>query len=62
MGPLIALAPDIARVAAPEARAILSGILNEQAETVLAAYVAEGFVQEDRRVLGDWTTLSLKRG
>lgn len=62
MGPLIALAPDIARVAAPEARVILSGILNEQAETVLAAYVAEGFVQEDRRVLGDWTTLSLKRG
>lgn len=60
MGPLIALAPDVARIAAPDARVILSGLLNEQAEDVLAAYVAVGMRELDRRILGDWTTLTLQ--
>jgi ribosomal protein L11 methyltransferase len=60
MGPLIALAPDLARVAAPGASVILSGLLNEQAEDVLAAYVAQGFAEAERRVLGEWTTLTMR--
>ena len=59
--PLLALAPDLAAHAAPGGRAILSGILNEQAEEVTAAYAALGFAEEARDVLGDWTTLSLRR-
>ena len=60
MGPLIALAPDVARIAAPGAAVILSGLLNEQADDVLAAYAAQGFTEAERRVLGDWTTLTLR--
>ena len=60
MGPLIGLAPDIARIAAPKAYVILSGLLNEQADAVLEAYTAVGMVERDRRILGDWTTLTLQ--
>ncbi|PYE83866.1 50S ribosomal protein L11 methyltransferase [Pseudoroseicyclus aestuarii] len=61
MAPLIALAPDMARHAAPGGRVILSGLLNEQAEEVIASYRAAGFslLQADR--IGEWTTLSLAR-
>ncbi|MFA5539091.1 MAG: 50S ribosomal protein L11 methyltransferase [Gemmobacter sp.] len=61
MGPLIALAPDMARNIAPGGRAILSGLLVEQAATVLAAYEAEGFACESREDIGDWATLVLRR-
>jgi ribosomal protein L11 methylase PrmA len=37
-GPLIALAPDMRAHMAPGGHAILSGILNEQADDVIAAY------------------------
>lgn len=60
MGPLIGLAPDIARIAAPGAYVILSGLLNEQADAVLEAYTAVGMAERDRRILGDWTTLTLQ--
>lgn len=60
MGPLIALAPAMASHVAPGGRAILSGLLNEQADAVIAAYAAEGFTVEARRVLGEWTTLTLR--
>ena len=59
MGPLIALAPDMGRHIAPGGRVILSGLLNEQAESVINAYVAAGFVLETRQELGEWTTLTL---
>lgn len=59
MGPLIDLAPDMARHSAPGGHALLSGILNEQADTVAAAYAEQGFAETDRLVLGDWTTLTL---
>ncbi len=62
MGPLIALAPDMARVTEPGGYAILSGLLVEQAETVQAAYVAEGFALHHREDIGEWTTLTLMRG
>ncbi|MFN0115678.1 MAG: 50S ribosomal protein L11 methyltransferase [Paracoccaceae bacterium] len=60
-GPLILLAPDMGRAVAPGGRAILSGILATQAEDVLAAYAACGFVAEFRDDLGEWTTLVLAR-
>ena len=64
-GPLLALAPDMARHVAPDGHVILSGILVEQAEEVEATYEAAGFVpaavSEPRLSLGEWTTLTLRR-
>ncbi|MBF9029144.1 methyltransferase [Rhodobacterales bacterium HKCCE3408] len=60
-GPLIALAPDVAARTAPGGHAILSGLLNEQADDVRAAYAAEGFEMRARKQLGDWTSLLLRR-
>lgn len=59
-GPLIALAPEMARHAAPGGLAILSGLLNTQAADVLAAYTAQGFEEVEREEIGDWTTLILR--
>lgn len=58
--PLILLAPDMARYIAPGGYAILSGILNEQADEVLAVYASNGFALDDRLIIGDWTTLTIK--
>lgn len=60
-GPLIALAPEMARHIAPAGHAILSGILNAQAEEVAAVYRSEGFSLLSRNKIGDWTTLFLQR-
>ncbi|TRD21637.1 50S ribosomal protein L11 methyltransferase [Palleronia caenipelagi] len=60
-GPLIALAPDMAVNVAPGGHAILSGILNPQANEVVAVYDGAGFDLVERLELGDWTTLTLKR-
>lgn len=60
-GPLVELAPDLASHAALGGHAILSGILNPQADDVVAAYDAAGFDLAARRELGDWTTLTLRR-
>ena len=60
-GPLMDLAPDMARVVTPGGQAILSGILIEQAETVTAHYAAHGFNLADREDIVDWTTLRLTR-
>ena len=55
--PLIELAPDMARHLAPGGKAILSGILVEQADAVAQAY-AEAKVPVLRRDdLGEWTTM-----
>jgi len=59
-GPLIMLAPDMAKHAAPGGLAILSGLLNTQADDVLAAYTAQGFEMSARDELGEWTTLVLR--
>ncbi len=61
MGPLIALAPDMAAMIGQEGHAILSGQLVEQADTVLAAYRVEGFKLQNREDIGDWATLTLTR-
>lgn len=60
-GPLIQIAPDMARHTAPGSLAILSGLLTTQAADVLAAYVAAGFAEVEREEIGDWTTLVLRR-
>jgi ribosomal protein L11 methyltransferase len=58
-GPLIALAPEMRAHMAAGGHAILSGILNEQADDVIAAYHAEGFGLVARDVLGEWTTITI---
>jgi len=60
-GPLIALAPDMARHTAPGGYAILSGLLVTQADDVLAAYLAQGFTLHHREDIGEWCTLTLIR-
>ncbi len=60
-GPLISIAPDMARHTETGSLAILSGLLNTQAADVLAAYEAAGFAELEREEIGDWTTLVLKR-
>ncbi|PTW50179.1 50S ribosomal protein L11 methyltransferase [Rhodovulum kholense] len=60
--PLIALAPDIAAQLAPGGIAILSGLLNEQADEVAAAYSAAGLDLEGAEQIGDWTTLCVLKG
>ncbi|WP_071797589.1 50S ribosomal protein L11 methyltransferase [Natronohydrobacter thiooxidans] len=61
MGPLIVLAPDMARYTRPDGHVILSGLLVEQAPQVLAAYEAEGFRLHHREDIGEWSTLTLQR-
>ena len=61
MGPLLGLAPGIAGITASGGRAVLSGILNAQADAVAEAYEAAGFAEERRETIAEWTTLTLTR-
>ncbi|APX12111.1 50S ribosomal protein L11 methyltransferase [Tateyamaria omphalii] len=58
-GPLIALAPDLTNRLAPGGHAILSGILNEQADEVAGHYTQLGNSMIHREEIGEWTTLTL---
>ena len=60
-GPLVALAPDMAAHLAPGGFAILSGILNEQAEAVIEVYARHGFNLVEHQSIVDWSTLTLRR-
>ncbi|MDZ4066429.1 MAG: 50S ribosomal protein L11 methyltransferase [Tabrizicola sp.] len=60
-GPLIELAPAIATNLATGGRAILSGLLSVQADSVIAAYEASGMVLNNRDDIGEWSTLVLQR-
>lgn len=60
-GPLVALAPDLAANLRPGGYAILSGILNEQADDVVAVYAQNGVNIERRDEIGEWTTLLLRK-
>lgn len=60
-GPLIELAPEMARYTAPQGLVVLSGLLVVQAEAVTAAYVASGFTPVSREDLGEWSALVLRR-
>lgn len=60
-GPLIELAPDMARQVASGGVVILSGLLVVQAEAVVEAYQAAGFRLQSRNDLGEWSALVLER-
>ena len=60
-GPLIDLAPAMVKRLTPGAIVVLSGLLEEQAEKVTAAYVAEGLTLKESRVIEGWGTLVLGR-
>ena len=60
-GPLVALAPDMAAHLAPGGFVILSGILNEQAESVIEVYARHGFNLVEHQSIVDWSTLTLRR-
>ena len=60
-GPLIRLAPALARSVRPGGTLVLSGILIPQAAEVLAAYRSHGFMLERHDRLTGWSTLTLKR-
>ena len=58
-GPLVALSPEIAANLQHGGYAILSGILNEQADDVVEVYSRNGFNLTKRGEIGEWTTLVL---
>lgn len=60
-GPLIDLAPDMAKNLQSGGYAILSGILNEQADEVIAVYAENGISLTYREEIGEWTTLTLQK-
>ena len=47
-GPLIELAPAFAKACAPGASVVLAGLLDTQADAVIAAYEAEGMTVTER--------------
>jgi ribosomal protein L11 methyltransferase len=61
-GPLIAMAPEIAAIAAPGARILLAGLLTVQAEAVAGAYRDQGCTLVASEARGDWTILELRAG
>ena len=60
-GPLIELAPDMAAHLAPGGRAILSGLLVEQADEIVEVYQGQDLALEAREDLGEWSALTLRR-
>ena len=60
-GPLVALSPDMAGALIPNGYAILSGILNEQADEVIEVYAHNGINLVHRDSIVDWTTLTLQK-
>ena len=61
LGPLQRMATPMARLLAPGARVVLSGLLTSQASAALATYRNEGLALEHRIVLDGWSTLVLRR-
>lgn len=60
-GPLIGLAPDMADSISTGGYAILSGILNEQADEVIGVYAQNGFNTVRRDGIVEWTTLIVQK-
>jgi len=55
------LAPGMSRIAQPGASIILSGILETQAQGVIAAYAENGMPLLQRLQRKEWTTLILHK-
>lgn len=60
-GPLMALAPQMARNLSPSGDLVLSGILTRQRRGVLAAYRDQGLYHRKTLTRGEWVTLHLTR-
>ncbi|MEI4261287.1 50S ribosomal protein L11 methyltransferase [Roseovarius sp. D0-M9] len=60
-GPLIDLAPGMTAALRAGGHAILSGLLNEQADEVIDVYTRAGNSLVNAEVIGDWTTLTLQK-
>lgn len=60
-GPLIMLAPDLAQHSKSKGIAILSGLLNEQADEIIAVYASSGYNLLHHDKIGDWSTLTLRQ-
>ncbi len=60
-GPLVALAPEMIANLRPGGHAILSGILNEQAESVISVYSQNGANPVTSDEIGEWTTIVLRK-
>lgn len=58
-GPLLDLAPQMARHITPGGHLILSGLLVEQAEAIINAYHNFGFELSQRHDIGEWSALRL---
>lgn len=58
-GPLIELAPQVVARLEQGGTVVLSGLLEEQAEKVAAAYVAEGLSLKEQGLIEGWGTLVL---
>lgn len=60
-GPLMALAPEISAHLTRGGIAILSGLLVEQADGIIAAYADQGLTLAHREDLGEWSALTLQK-
>ena len=60
-GPLVELAPGVARALKPGGRIVLSGLLDRQAGEVLHAYASAGCTELNRVTRGEWVTLVLAK-
>lgn len=56
-GPLMGLAPDISNALSPGGKVILSGILDEQADSVAGAFEKAGLTVSPQPSLSGWTSL-----
>ena len=61
-GPLVSMAPELAAIAGPGAVLVLAGLLDTQADAVIAAYTACGCTLQEADRRGDWTILRLTAG
>ena len=59
-GPLIELAPSFAQAMTPGGALVLAGLLDTQADTVIAAFEAQGFAITDRG-FGEWPVVVCER-
>lgn len=59
-GPLVGLAPSMRRHLAPGGALVLSGILERQHDTVVAAYEAQGFRRVETLAREGWVTIELE--